>query len=93
MYALHRYGLTDQLAAPKETWVTSLISLTFELTSQGENPTPRINPLRWQNPQRKQELLASDLETLLGYTLVGVVLNTSQRLQPAHIFLAGSHIG
>ena len=81
MYALHRCGWTDQLVAPKATWVTSLISLPFELTSQGENPTPRINPLRWQNPQRKREQLGSDLETPLGYTLVGVVLNTSPRLQ------------
>ena len=54
---------------------------------------PRIKPLRWQNPQRKREQLGSDLETQLGYTLVGVVLNKSQRLQPVHIFLAGSHIG
>ena len=69
----------------------SLISLTFELTSQGENPTPRFDPLRWQNPQKKREQLGSDLETLLGYTLVGVVLNMSQRLQPAHILCGEPH--
>ena len=53
---------------------------------------PRIKPLRWQNPQRKWEQLGSDFETLLGYTLAGVVLNKSHRLQLAHIFLAGSRI-
>ena len=53
---------------------------------------PRFDPLRWKNPQRKREQLYSDLKTPLGYTLVGVVLNTSQRLQPAHIFLAGNRI-
>ena len=52
----------------------------------------RFDLLQWQNPQRKREQLGSDLETLLGYTLVGVVLNTSQKLQPAHIFLAGGRI-
>ena len=46
MYALHRCGLTEQLATSKAMWVTSLISLTFELTSQGENPTPQFYSLR-----------------------------------------------
>ena len=45
MYALHRCGSIEQLAASKAMWVTSLISLTFELTSQGENPEPRYDLL------------------------------------------------
>ena len=54
---------------------------------------PQFHLLRWKNPQRKRKQLGSDLETPLGYTLVGVVLNTSERLQTAHIFLAGIRIG
>ena len=40
---------------------------------------PRVKPLRWQNPQRKRIQLGSDLETPLGYTLVGIVLNKTQK--------------
>ena len=93
MYALHCCGSFEQLAALKAMWVTSLISLHISINLLGENATPKFDPLWWKNPQRKLEQLGSDLETPLGYTLVGVVLNTSQRLQPAHIFLAGSCIG
>ena len=81
MYALHRYGSTDQLAASKATWVTSLISFSSKLNLQGENPTPRFDLLLWKNSQRKREQLGSDLETPSTYTLVGVVLETSKRLR------------
>ena len=91
--AMCRCGSTEEIATSKATWVTSLICFHISINLPSEYPTPRFDPLQWKNPQRKREQLGSDLETLLGYTLVGVVLNTSQGLQPAHIFLAGSRIG
>ena len=51
------------------------VSICTESTSQGENPTPRINPLRGSS-QRKREQLGSELGISSGYTLVGVVLDT-----------------
>ena len=82
MYALHRCSLTDQLIASKAMWVTSIISLTFSINLPRRKSNTLFDPLRWTNSQRKREQLCSDLETPSGYTLVGVVLDTSQRLRP-----------
>ena len=64
MYALHLdvVRLVSQ-ATSKATRVTRIISIHLpQLTTSGENQTPQLNHKRWQNTQRKWELLDSDLE-------------------------------